>query len=244
MARFDAKTLEIIKRLQNARLSLMANQPFYALLLMNLKFALDVSCETAYTDGERIAFNPDFINELDDGELEFVLMHEVLHVVLAHPFRHQSDYEMFEFDIACDIIVNSNILYSFGNDKSKITLKKYGESMHCMPNGDEGYEYSLEEAYQILLAEKYKKNKKQSGGDKGKGYDTTLFRNHEHRPGAKTYAGHSGSLLDEPSKTIKAGAHGVPGGENMVVLDDGSVRYYTVRECSCTVKKQATENNR
>lgn len=37
-------------------------------------------------------------------------------------------------------------------------------------------------------------------------------------------------MLDEPSKTIKAGAHGVPGGENMVVLDDGSVRYYTVRE--------------
>lgn len=61
-------------------------------------------------------------------------------------------------------------------------------------------------------------------------YDTTLFHNHEHRPGARIYAGHSGSLLDEPSKTIKAGAHGVPGGENMVVLDDGSVRYYTVRE--------------
>jgi DNA (cytosine-5)-methyltransferase 1 len=36
--------------------------------------------------------------------------------------------------------------------------------------------------------------------------------------------------LDEPSKTIKAGAHGVPGGENMLALDDGSIRYYTVRE--------------
>ena len=66
--------------------------------------------------------------------------------------------------------------------------------------------------------------------DPTKPYDITLYRNHEHRPGARTYAGHSGSLLDEPSKTIKAGAHGVPGGENMVVLDDGSVRYYTVRE--------------
>ena len=54
--------------------------------------------------------------------------------------------------------------------------------------------------------------------------------NHEFRAGAKTYIGHSGSTLDEPSKTIKAGAHGVPGGENMVVLDDGSQRYYTVRE--------------
>lgn len=54
--------------------------------------------------------------------------------------------------------------------------------------------------------------------------------NHEFRPGARTYAGHTGSLLDEPSKTLKAGDHGVPGGENTVLLDDGEVRYYTVRE--------------
>ena len=56
------------------------------------------------------------------------------------------------------------------------------------------------------------------------------FANHEFKAGAKVYAGHTGSVLDEPSKTIKAGAHGVPGGENMFVLDDGSLRYYTVRE--------------
>lgn len=54
--------------------------------------------------------------------------------------------------------------------------------------------------------------------------------NHIFKDGAKIYIGHSGSCLDEPSKTIKAGAHGVPGGENMIVLDDGSVRYFTVRE--------------
>jgi DNA (cytosine-5)-methyltransferase 1 len=54
--------------------------------------------------------------------------------------------------------------------------------------------------------------------------------NHEFKDGARPYAGHSGSVLDEPSKTIKAGAHGVPGGENMLTLDDGSLRYYTVRE--------------
>ena len=56
------------------------------------------------------------------------------------------------------------------------------------------------------------------------------FANHEFRAGAKAYPGHSGSPLDEPSKTIKAGAHGVPGGENMLIMDDGSQRYYTVRE--------------
>lgn len=59
---------------------------------------------------------------------------------------------------------------------------------------------------------------------------SSLYNNHCYREGAKVYAGHSGSKLDEPSKTIKAGAHGVPGGENTVVLDDGTIRYYTVRE--------------
>ena len=168
MARFDQKTLAIIKRLQNARLSLMAKQPFYALLLMNMKFALDLSCETAYTDGNRVAFNPDFMEQIDDEELEFVLMHEVLHAALAHPFRHQSDYQTQEFDYACDIIVNSNILYSFGMDKRKITLKKYGEAMHLLPNGEEGYKYSVEEAYKMLLAASSKPDKQKGKKSKGK----------------------------------------------------------------------------
>jgi len=60
--------------------------------------------------------------------------------------------------------------------------------------------------------------------------DTHSYFNHEFRGGARSYAGHSGSVLDEPSKTIKAGVHGVPGGENTIILDDGSLRYYTVRE--------------
>jgi DNA (cytosine-5)-methyltransferase 1 len=50
------------------------------------------------------------------------------------------------------------------------------------------------------------------------------------QPGAKVYPGHTGSPLDEPAKTLKAGDHGVPGGENMLVLPDGAVRYFTVRE--------------
>ena len=169
MAQFDVRTYKIIERLQKARLSLMMTQPFYAILLMNMKFALDLSCSTAYTSGDMIAFNPDFIDDIDDNELEFVLMHEVLHVVLGHVFRHQSDYEMEEFDMACDIVVNSNILYSFNMDPKKITLKKYGESMHLLPNGDEGYKYSMEEVYKILLAQNKKKENKQSGGNKGKG---------------------------------------------------------------------------
>lgn len=56
------------------------------------------------------------------------------------------------------------------------------------------------------------------------------IQDHEFRPGARIYPGHSGSPIDEPAKTLKAGVHGVPGGENMIRYPDGSVRYFTVRE--------------
>ena len=53
---------------------------------------------------------------------------------------------------------------------------------------------------------------------------------HRFQPGAKFYPGHTGSSLDLPAKTIKAGDHGVPGGENALVRLDGTGRYFTVRE--------------
>lgn len=56
------------------------------------------------------------------------------------------------------------------------------------------------------------------------------FHNHRFQPGAKAYPGHTGSPMDEPAKTLKAGVHGVPGGENMLCRPDGSLRYFTVRE--------------
>ncbi|OON62466.1 DNA (cytosine-5-)-methyltransferase [Massilia sp. KIM] len=54
--------------------------------------------------------------------------------------------------------------------------------------------------------------------------------NHKFQAGARVYPGHTGSPLDLPAKTLKAGDHGVPGGENMLVNPDGTVRYFTIRE--------------
>ncbi len=51
-------------------------------------------------------------------------------------------------------------------------------------------------------------------------------------PGARLYSRHNGSKLDWPAKTVKAGVHGCPGGEHVVVFDNGALRYFTVRECA------------
>lgn len=54
-------------------------------------------------------------------------------------------------------------------------------------------------------------------------------------PGARVYVGHTPNELDRPAKTVKAGVHGVPGGESVMRLDDSGFdgsgyRYMTVRE--------------
>jgi DNA (cytosine-5)-methyltransferase 1 len=56
------------------------------------------------------------------------------------------------------------------------------------------------------------------------------YFNHRLQLGARSYPGHTGSPIDEPSKTLKAGVHGVPGGENTIVLPSGEFRYLSVRE--------------
>jgi DNA (cytosine-5)-methyltransferase 1 len=56
------------------------------------------------------------------------------------------------------------------------------------------------------------------------------FLHHFGWPGAREYPGHTPNDLDKPAKTVKAGVHGVPGGETVIRLDNGSIRYMTVRE--------------
>jgi predicted metal-dependent peptidase len=108
------------------------------------------------------------MEELSDKELEFVLMHEILHVVLRHCARGKN-YDPFLFNIACDIVVNSNIMHSNCDDKTSITLKKYGESMHLTPSGEEGYKFTAEEVYEQLLQQQKKAQKKSGEGKEGGG---------------------------------------------------------------------------
>lgn len=165
MAEFDNKTREIVQRLQAIRVKMLREQPFYAVLLMHLRFALDESTPTLYTDGERIAFNPYFVDELDDFQLQFVLMHEILHVALGHCTSEEKNFNHKAYNIACDIVVNSNIMYSLGLIKEKVgfggktiryEVKKEveidGEPLiHKAPDGIEGVELDAKEVYALLL---------------------------------------------------------------------------------------------
>ena len=149
MALSEEKVREYMKRLLVARMRILCNHGFYGLLLMHMIYSIDEGAETAYTDGERIAFGPEFLDSLSNEELDFVMMHEILHVVLRHCLRgEERDHE--RYNIAADIVVNSNIMLENGGKPSSITLSKYGESMHIAPDGKEGHLYTAEEVYEML----------------------------------------------------------------------------------------------
>ena len=139
---------EYQRRLLLARIRILTNYGFYGIMLENMAFGLDPGCDTAYTDGEKICFSPKFMESLSDMELDFVLMHEVMHVALKHCNRGLK-YNQELFNIACDIVVNSNILQSKGMNLDAIKVNG-NISMHQI-EGKEGYLFTAEEVYEKLL---------------------------------------------------------------------------------------------
>jgi predicted metal-dependent peptidase len=163
MALSESKIKGCIKRLLLSRMRILYNHGFYGLLLMHMIYAVSEEIETACTDGVRITFGIDFLDSLSDSELDFVMMHEILHVVLQHCFR--GDVEDPEaYNIAADIVVNSNIMLENGMKASSITLSKYGTSMHVAPDGKEGHEYTAEQVYVMLPKNLNKKGNNKSPG--------------------------------------------------------------------------------
>ena len=149
MALSENEVKGYMKRLLLSRMRILCNHGFYGLLLMHMTYAVSEEIETACTDGVKITFGTEFLTHLSDSELDFVMMHEILHVVLQHCTRGNVE-DPETFNIAADIVVNSNILLENGMKLSSITLSKYGTSMHVAPDGKEGHEYTAEQVYAML----------------------------------------------------------------------------------------------
>ncbi len=204
----DEKVREYSARLIKSRMRILCKNGFYGLLLMHVIFSLDESCMTAATDGYRIYFGPAFLDSLSDDELDFILMHEILHIALQHCMR-TGERDDEQFNIACDIVVNSNILLSNNMDHRSITLSKYGESMHIAPDGKEGFNYTAEEVYEMLpsrIGQHSQVGRKKATGNPGFGTVTKQKekpnKNKDGKDAAGSFnLGRAGDEIDHPGNT-------------------------------------------
>jgi predicted metal-dependent peptidase len=104
--KIDAQARE---RLVTARIGLLLRHAFFGNLATRLALTnADEWCPTAATDGLRFYYNSRFIMMLKTKEVEFLVGHEVLHVVYDHMGRRDSrDPEIW--NIADDYAVNADL---------------------------------------------------------------------------------------------------------------------------------------
>ena len=135
------------RRIVSRRSVLIKKFPFFGRLLLRLKIAFS-ECQTAFTDGERIVYDVDFVSCLTDEELDFLMLHELMHVLHKHCTRRKERIP-YIYNIACDIVVNSCIMQMMSVSKFKINGI---EVMHQTPDGFDGYRYSTDEVYRMLIS--------------------------------------------------------------------------------------------
>jgi len=97
------------ERLITARIGLLLNHSFFGNLATRLQLInADEWCSTAATDGLKFYYNSRFIMMLRTKEVEFLVGHEVLHVVYDHMDRRDGrDPEIW--NIAADYAVNADL---------------------------------------------------------------------------------------------------------------------------------------
>jgi predicted metal-dependent peptidase len=97
------------ERLVTARIGLLLRHSFFGNLATRLQLInADEWCSTAATDGLKFYYNSRFIMMLKPKEVEFLVGHEVLHVVYDHMGR-RGDRDPQLWNIADDYAVNADL---------------------------------------------------------------------------------------------------------------------------------------
>ncbi len=109
------------KLVQGFKFTLLRKMPFYGDILMRLPVEANPHIPTARTDGGRIEYNPSFICGLQKAEANFVIMHEVFHVLLFH-CRRIVNRDPGLWNAAADIIVN-DYLSRLSSDMRKLKIE-------------------------------------------------------------------------------------------------------------------------
>ena len=134
-------------KIQESRGRLMRTHPFFALLLMYLKFVAVPGMKKMSTNGRCIYFAPDFVDKLYGYELDYILCHQIMHIICGdiwRPFDREGD----NYHFACDILANIYLTnHGFTDERyphlGDVYVRIPGENINP-------YNMSAEEIFRIL----------------------------------------------------------------------------------------------
>lgn len=159
------------RRLKKAKITLMRSPKFalWSGILMLGKTEVSDDVPTARTNGRDEVYGRAFIEELNDKELAFVVLHENLHKALRHLFiwRKLYDENPQLANAACDYVINLMIINSDPNASIVAMPHKDGKVYGLLDRRFAGM--NAKQVFDILKKEQEERGGKSGGGD---GFDS------------------------------------------------------------------------
>ena len=135
-------------KLITARIALLLKAPFFGNLATRLKLVnADEWLPTAATDGRNLYYNSEFFSKMPQKQIEFIVGHEVLHLVYDHMGRN-GDRDRRLFNCAADYCVNQDLLDQRIGERPKVGLF---EPKFKGWSAEEVYDYLYENAEKINI---------------------------------------------------------------------------------------------
>ena len=94
--------------------------PFFGAPLLGTRgqgWPVHPQTETMCTDGKRIYYNPDVVDEWSEPELLFVMLHEVAHILWGITYDVARD--PMRWNIACDHAINPILVHEVSTQLSR-----------------------------------------------------------------------------------------------------------------------------
>ena len=96
---------QIQEMVENVKNGILSKFPLLGATMSALKFEPTTDMPTAATDGDKVMFNPEFIQKLPYNQKIFVFAHEVMHVAFDHLTRSK-DKDGYCWNLATDSVIN------------------------------------------------------------------------------------------------------------------------------------------
>jgi len=131
---------EAAKRISDAKAAIVldSEQPFFASIVLNVKFQPSEGIQTFATDFKSILYNPAFVCSEPKERVPLCILHEIMHIAMMHGYR-RGDRDATLWNVAGDIAINNILKYEC----------KYAIPEHWLYNGDLAGK-SAEEIYDLL----------------------------------------------------------------------------------------------
>jgi predicted metal-dependent peptidase len=157
------------QRVQKAVIDIMANPKYTALagvlMIGNRRVETDPKkCPTAYTNGKDEVYGADFIADLNDRQLRFLVLHEVYHKLYRHltTWQHLYKENAQLANMACDYVINCKLV---DDNKDNFATMDGKLTIGCFDIKYRGWDSA--QVFNDL-----KKNPPQgNGGGQGQGFD-------------------------------------------------------------------------